>query len=121
MELLPSLSNYFSSCKLELLNAISLTQVVSVVNLLINEITNRGQFPPERELPFPTGPLTETPSDNRSKLLNEMLQTERTYITGLAELNVLSTYKGIPGRTGCIKSYTDGHHFCYIFKYYRTA
>ena len=69
--------------------------------LLIEEIERRGYMPPDRPLPFQTSPTDETPSDNKSKLLNEILQTERAYVEGLEELNVfLRASSGLADKCG---------------------
>ena len=62
--------------------------MVDVVSEVLQTIEKRGLAAPPRALPFQTGPSEEQPKDNRSKLLQEIINTERVYIDGLTELNV---------------------------------
>ncbi|KAJ3104842.1 hypothetical protein HDU97_008812 [Phlyctochytrium planicorne] len=62
-------------------------KVMKTVNTLVEKIESRGALPPRRPLPFqvPTQEV-EAPTDNRSKLVNELIDTERKYIHDLEAL-----------------------------------
>jgi hypothetical protein len=59
------------------------------VTLVIEKIEKAGLFPPIRPLPFDIPSANQAPTDNRSKLVKEMLETERSYIASLEKLLVL--------------------------------
>ncbi|KAJ3075500.1 hypothetical protein HK102_005592, partial [Quaeritorhiza haematococci] len=62
-------------------------KVVKTVNIVVDKIEERGLFPPKRPLPFGfSGNSSDAPMDNRAKIINEMLDTERKYIQSLEEL-----------------------------------
>ncbi|KAJ2997791.1 hypothetical protein HDV02_005160 [Globomyces sp. JEL0801] len=63
-----------------------LVKVIHAVDLVISEIEKRGLFPPEKPFPFATSLGLEDPADNRSKVVAELLATERAYIESLQEL-----------------------------------
>ncbi|KAJ3097831.1 hypothetical protein HDU97_004528 [Phlyctochytrium planicorne] len=66
-------------------------KVLKTVDLVMERIESRGLLPPKRNLPFnvPTQDA-EAPTDNRSKLINELIDTERKYIN---DLEVIQNYK----------------------------
>jgi cell division control protein 24 len=61
--------------------------VIAVVELVLKVIDSKRLMPPVRSLPFKSAGIAP-PADNRSKLLNEMLQTEKKYIDDLTHLAV---------------------------------
>ncbi|KAJ3103566.1 hypothetical protein HDU96_009219 [Phlyctochytrium bullatum] len=66
-------------------------KVMKTVNMLVEKIESRGAMPPKRPLPFSVPQQEqEAPSDNRSKLVNELIDTERKYIH---DLEVLQNYE----------------------------
>ncbi|KAI8914354.1 hypothetical protein EDD86DRAFT_199148 [Gorgonomyces haynaldii] len=64
-----------------------LVKVMKVVSALLERIELRGLMPPEKELPFSTGISQEKPTDNFSRVLFEILETEKTYLKSLVELD----------------------------------
>ncbi len=63
-----------------------LVKVMHLVTLVLNEIERKGFLPPSKPLPFASSNSLQ-PTDNRSKLLKELLDTERAYLNSLSELN----------------------------------
>lgn len=59
---------------------------------VIDMIEARGMYPPKRRFPFSLSSNTANGTDNRSKLLNEILNTERKYINSLEDLQVCYIY-----------------------------
>ncbi|KAJ3208089.1 hypothetical protein HDU67_007027 [Dinochytrium kinnereticum] len=62
-------------------------KVMKTVNTVVEKIEARGGLPPKRSLPFsiPTQEV-DAPTDNRSKLVSELIDTERKYIHDLEAL-----------------------------------
>jgi hypothetical protein len=50
----------------------------------------RGLTPPEKSLPFATVTKSLDTSDNRSKAVAELLSTERTFVSSMHKLMVVS-------------------------------
>jgi cell division control protein 24 len=65
-----------------------LVKIIEVVNMVLDEMENRGIHYSEKSLPFATGLSGVERSDNRSRALSELLTTERKYIESLQELLV---------------------------------
>ncbi|KAI8590944.1 Pleckstrin homology domain-containing protein, partial [Geranomyces variabilis] len=64
-------------------------KLVETISIVVQKIENMGLFPPRRPLPFLTpsnGLAANVPSDNRAKVVAEMLNTERQYSTDLEKL-----------------------------------
>ncbi|KAJ3175844.1 hypothetical protein HDU87_005672 [Geranomyces variabilis] len=64
-------------------------KLVETTSIVVQKIENMGLFPPPRPLPFltPSNELgANVPSDNRAKVVAEMLNTERQYSTDLEKL-----------------------------------
>ncbi|KAJ3156672.1 hypothetical protein HDU86_003896 [Geranomyces michiganensis] len=65
-------------------------KLVETISIVVQKIENSGLFPPPRPLPFLTpstsGAGSKVPSDNRAKVVAEMLNTERQYSTDLEKL-----------------------------------
>ena len=65
-------------------------QILRTVNLVIAEMQRKNLFPPLKRLPFSQKKSQQdSPSDNRSKVINELLVTERKYIHDLQSLQVI--------------------------------
>lgn len=63
--------------------------MLSTINRVLEELHKRGLFPPMRKLPFlDNNKPKESPMDNRSKVIQELLLTERKYINDLQVLQV---------------------------------
>ncbi|KAI8837323.1 hypothetical protein BC829DRAFT_447662 [Chytridium lagenaria] len=62
-------------------------KVLKTIHIVLERIEAQGLLPAKRPLPFsvPTQDI-EAPTDNRSKLINEMIDTERKYINDLESL-----------------------------------
>ncbi|KAJ3120993.1 hypothetical protein HK098_004082 [Nowakowskiella sp. JEL0407] len=69
----------------------SFVKVLGIVEKLIASLTSRNLLPPPRPLPFSAKalPSASTISDYRSKLILELLETERKYIS---DLELLQSY-----------------------------
>jgi cell division control protein 24 len=67
-------------------------KVLKMVQIIMDKIEMFNLMPPSKPLPFtiPTQDTLETPQDNRSKLIKELIDTERSYIESL---EALSTYE----------------------------
>ncbi|KAI9193487.1 uncharacterized protein BJ171DRAFT_263822 [Polychytrium aggregatum] len=65
-----------------------LVKILRTVDILLSMLKNRGLLPPPCPLPFQS--LDADLSDNRSKIIYEILQTERVYI---AQLETLVGYR----------------------------
>ncbi|KAJ3195575.1 hypothetical protein HK101_011718, partial [Irineochytrium annulatum] len=63
-------------------------KVMKIINMIVGRIDASGLLPPRRPLPFviPSQDKTEGMKDNRSRLINELLDTERKYIHDLEQL-----------------------------------
>ncbi|KAJ3415667.1 hypothetical protein HDV05_004345 [Chytridiales sp. JEL 0842] len=62
-------------------------KVLKAVQVLVDRIEASNLMPPHRPLPFHIPSSTEKkPIDNRSKLIHELVSTERTYIHALEQL-----------------------------------
>ncbi|KAJ3135641.1 hypothetical protein HDU90_003716 [Geranomyces variabilis] len=65
-------------------------KLVETISIVVQKIENSGLFPPPRPLPFLTPSTSalaaKVPSDNRAKVVAEMLNTERQYSTDLEKL-----------------------------------
>ncbi|OAJ37673.1 hypothetical protein BDEG_21670 [Batrachochytrium dendrobatidis JEL423] len=59
---------------------------IKTITIVVDDIERRGLLPPLRPLPFNTNQETEKPTDNRARVVMELLETERLYITSLQEL-----------------------------------
>ncbi|KAI8811926.1 Dbl homology domain-containing protein, partial [Cladochytrium replicatum] len=65
-------------------NTNQFVKFIRIVEKLIARIEQVGLLPPPRALPFELpSQSTESPSDNRSKLVAELIETERKYIEDL--------------------------------------
>ncbi|KAI9331290.1 Dbl homology domain-containing protein, partial [Zopfochytrium polystomum] len=66
-------------------------KVLKMVQEIVSRIEQSGNMPPKKPfpIPIPTFESAGTTSDNRSKLIKEMVDTERTYISAL---DTLQTY-----------------------------
>ncbi|KAJ3107852.1 hypothetical protein HDU96_007763 [Phlyctochytrium bullatum] len=66
----------------------SFVKVLHTVEIVLEKIESLGLLPERRPLPFsvPSQDL-EAPTDNRSKLINELIDTERKYINDLEVLH----------------------------------
>lgn len=65
--------------------------MLRIVRDLLAVLEAQNLMPPKRPLPFNTtrpGRNSGEPLDNRSKVIKELLETERSYITSLEELQV---------------------------------
>ncbi|KAJ1536407.1 hypothetical protein HK096_010859 [Nowakowskiella sp. JEL0078] len=68
-------------------------KILKIVERLIEKIEDYGYLPPPRALPFSVPNQQDSvPTDNRSKLLAELLDTERNY---LQDLERLHTYQKV--------------------------
>ncbi|TPX72704.1 hypothetical protein SpCBS45565_g00012 [Spizellomyces sp. 'palustris'] len=67
-------------------------KLMKTISIVVQKIEDMGLFPPPRPLPFslPSYAASEGSSDNRAKLIAEMLNTERAYT---ADLEKLQRYK----------------------------
>ncbi|TPX63017.1 hypothetical protein PhCBS80983_g00047 [Powellomyces hirtus] len=64
-------------------------KLVDTIAIVVQKIEDMGLFPPPRPLPFSMPSLNgaaKIPSDNRAKVVAEMLNTERMYSTDLEKL-----------------------------------
>ncbi|KAI8926869.1 hypothetical protein BC831DRAFT_504246 [Entophlyctis helioformis] len=65
----------------------ALVKALKTVTLVVDTIESRGLFPPPKPLPFATlNASAEKPTDNRARVLQEMIETERTYNHAIQEL-----------------------------------
>ncbi|KAJ8329985.1 Guanine nucleotide exchange factor for Cdc42p [Batrachochytrium dendrobatidis] len=64
----------------------ALVKAIKTITIVVDDIERRGLLPPLRPLPFNTNQETEKPTDNRARVVMELLETERLYITSLQEL-----------------------------------
>ncbi|KAH9276478.1 hypothetical protein BASA83_001177 [Batrachochytrium salamandrivorans] len=64
----------------------ALVKAIKTITIVVDDIERRGLLPPTRPLPFSTNSQTEKPTDNRARVVAELLETERAYITSLQEL-----------------------------------
>ncbi|KAI9098848.1 Dbl homology domain-containing protein, partial [Phlyctochytrium arcticum] len=66
-------------------------KLMKTVSIVVKKVEDANLFPPPRPLPFSTPTIDPTaPSDNRAKLIAELLNTERVYT---ADLEKLQRYK----------------------------
>nr|KAJ3418851.1 hypothetical protein HK105_007753 [Polyrhizophydium stewartii] len=63
-----------------------LVKAMKTVNTVIEAIERRNLMPPTRPLPFAVSLSIENPTDNRARVIVELLETERAYIHSLQEL-----------------------------------
>ena len=56
------------------------------MDTFIEKLQSIGRFPAKRALPFRIPSKSETPTDNRSKVISELLETERKYVESLEKL-----------------------------------
>lgn len=62
--------------------------MLGTINKVLEELHRRKLFPPLRRLPFIDNKTKESPMDNRAKVIQELLVTERKYIDDLQVLQV---------------------------------
>lgn len=62
--------------------------MLKLVNLVTEKLIDEKKYPHPREFPLKLPSKNENPTDNRSKVITELLETERKYIESLEELMV---------------------------------
>ena len=62
--------------------------MLGTINKVLEELQRRQLFPQLRRLPFLDHKTKESPMDNRAKVIQELLVTERKYIDDLQVLQV---------------------------------
>ncbi|KAJ1557083.1 hypothetical protein HK096_009184, partial [Nowakowskiella sp. JEL0078] len=79
---------FLVACKSELSLTEAEGSILKIVERLIEKIEDYGYLPPPRPLPFSVPNQQDTaPTDNRSKLLAELLDTERSYLQDLERMH----------------------------------
>eukprot|EP00842_Homolaphlyctis_polyrhiza_P005945 jgi/Hompol1/6351/HPOL_002031-RA len=74
----------------------ALDKVITTVNEVITAIEHRGLFPPTRSLPVSTNRDIQNPADNRTRVIVELLETERIYTHALQDLLALGQTCHVP-------------------------
>jgi len=68
-----------------------LVKVIGIVDLVLQEIQDRGLAPKPKPFPFSLGQSSKSPIDNWSRSIQELFTTERKYIESLSELMEFKT------------------------------